>query len=735
MPLPTPANLNGISSSKKNGKAGPISVDDLVAQQAASQQFKPRFLTKAQRLEQAEQAKKKEEEQRVQKEQDRIRADKERVERQRQRLLAEQNGSSSSSGGTSSSSDAANGSRETRTGPPQSALPHQPRDDRSIAIPTGPRADRQAMPPPTHPASAHHSPYQPSAPSSSSSSSGSSFDANAGLTEAEQALVRDKYLGLKEKHLKKTRKQLNDKKTMFGYDDSEDTSDNVNPIFQSLASIRGVRMGGMEDDDRAGNRRTNSKTLQTFATPSHWSEKKVEEMQDRDWRIFREDFEISVRGGRVPRPIRSWQESEIPAPVLQCIQNIGYTDPTPIQRQAIPIGLKERDLIGIAETGSGKTASFVIPMLSYISRLPRLDDSNKHLGPYALILAPTRELAQQIEVETTRFTSYLGYNCMSIVGGRDMNDQAIEASRGVEIVIATPGRLKDCIDRHIIVLGQCAYVVMDEADKMVNLGFEEILNYILDSLPISNDKPDSDEAEFGGEALNENMGVAGEGGQRYRVTMLYSATMPPIVDRMARKYLRRPAEVRIAHDSQAPPTVVQKVEFISGEEKKKKRLFEILNSGFEPPIIVFATTRVAVDGLSRDLTRAGFPIATLHAGKSQEQREGALAALRSGESPILVATDVAGRGLDVPDVSLVVNFSMPTDFTSYIHRIGRTGRAGKMGTAITFLEGGSDEEHYYDLKQTIAQSPVSNVPGELQRHPSSRQKMTREMMKRKREDD
>jgi ATP-dependent RNA helicase DDX23/PRP28 len=275
---------------------------------------------------------------------------------------------------------------------------------------------------------------------------------------------------------------------------------------------------------------------------------------------------------------------------------------------------------------------------------------------------------------------------------------------------------------------------MDEADRMVNLGFEEVLNYILDSLPVSNVKPDTEEAELGGDALNENMGVVGEGGRRYRVTMLYSATMPASVDRMARKYLRRPATITIGDANQAVGTVVQTVEFLNGEDKKKSRLYQILASGFEPPIIIFSTTRQSVDSLSKDILRKGYSCTTLHAGKTQDQREEALAALRSGESPILVATDLAGRGIDVPDVPLVINFSTPTMSESYIHRIGRTGRAGKKGHAITFLES-TDEEWYYDLKQELARSPVSTVPRELERHPAAQQRMTREMLKRKRDDE
>lgn len=181
-------------------------------------------------------------------------------------------------------------------------------------------------------------------------------------------------------------------------------------------------------------------------------------MKDRDWRIFREDFSISARGGHVPLPLRSWRESKISSRILDIVDEIGYKEPSPIQRQAIPIGLEYRDLIGIAKTGSGKTASFVIPMLEYIGQLPPLTDENRHAGPYALILAPTRELAQQIEAEAKRFCQPLGYHCVSIVGGKSVEGQQFELRNGAHLIVATPGRLKDMLEGQKIVLEQCRYV-------------------------------------------------------------------------------------------------------------------------------------------------------------------------------------------------------------------------------------------------------------------------------------
>jgi len=476
-----------------------------------------------------------------------------------------------------------------------------------------------------------------------------------------------------------------------------------------------------------------SKRSSTVVNELHWSQKPLNAMRDRDWRIFREDFSIAARGGNIPNPMRSWEESKLPLQILEIIDEVGYKEPSPIQRQAIPLGLNNRDLIGIAETGSGKTASFVIPMLTYIGKLPPLTDENRHLGPYALILAPTRELAQQIEVESNKFALRLGYRCVSIVGGKAMEEQALNMRDGAEIIIATPGRLKDCIERHVLVLGQCTYVVMDEADRMINLGFEEVVNFILDQLPLSNLKPDTEEAEDSSKMTSfvggvEGFDLTGAKGL-YRQTVMFSATMPPAVERLAKKYLRRPAIVTIGVAGQAVDTVDQQVEFLPNEDKKRGRLLEVLNQGHSPPIIVFVNQKKTADQLAKDIARAGWSTTTLHSGKNQEQREAALASLRAGESDILVATDLAGRGIDVPDVGLVVNFQMAGTIEAYVHRIGRTGRAGKVGTAITFLTN-DDADVMYDLKQEIMKSPVSKCPPELAKHEAAQSKMSAAMKRR-----
>lgn len=309
-------------------------------------------------------------------------------------------------------------------------------------------------------------------------------------------------------------------------------------------------------------------------------------------------------GGSVPPPLRNWEEADLPPALLQVIRDVKYSAPTPIQRQAIPIGLKCRDIIGLAETGSGKTAAFVIPILVYIQSLPPISDFSRNDGPYAIVLAPTRELAQQIESETQKFAKPLGYTVVSIVGGHTIEEQVHRLRNGAEIVIATPGRLVDCLEKHVLVLSQCNYVVMDEADRMIDMGFEEDVQKVLDALPLSNIKPDTDDAE--NPELMSRMLRLGRKDTRYRQTVMFSATMPAQLERLARKYMRRPVTVIIGNVGQAVDTVEQRVIMVgSDEQKKKRKLEEILTGDQEGPIIVFVREKRNCEALARDLIKWG----------------------------------------------------------------------------------------------------------------------------------
>ncbi|KAF2749980.1 DEAD-domain-containing protein, partial [Sporormia fimetaria CBS 119925] len=615
--------------------------------------------------------------------------------------------------------------------------------DNTPSIPTGPRAMRTD--PPTGPASGRNRNNGDMGPPPVPKRDDKRPGKRPSPEDAEAALIRQRYMGAEQAQstfsAKKKRRRTTEKKFNFEWNEEEDTSPDYNPIYQKRAEAnffgRG-RLGGFTEeiaelgtqkfieamvqrDPETGRQRAEAilemerrrkEEGGRGGLDKHWSEKRLDQMRERDWRIFKEDFSIATKGGSIPNPMRNWQESGLPDNLLRIVEQVGYTEPSPIQRAAIPIALQSRDLIGVAVTGSGKTASFLLPLLVYISQLPPLGPSNRHDGPYALILAPTRELAQQIEVEAKKFAAPLGFRTAVIVGGHAIEEQAFSLRDGAEIIIATPGRLLDCIERRVLVLAQCCYVIMDEADRMIDLGFEEPVNKILEALPVGNEKPDTDEAEDA-RAMSRGM---------YRQTMMYTATMPVAVERIARKYLRRPAIVTIGNVGEAVETVEQRVEYVPGEEKRKKRLQEILTSGqFRPPIIVFVNIKRNCDAIARDIKNFGFSAVTLHGSKTQEQREAALDSVRRGQTDVLVATDLAGRGIDVPDVSLVVNFNMATSIESYTHRIGRTGRAGKSGVAITFW-GNEDADVLYDLKMMLSKSEISKVPEDLKKHEAAQQK-------------
>ncbi|PSR74177.1 hypothetical protein PHLCEN_2v10133 [Hermanssonia centrifuga] len=751
----------------------PLSIESLLQRQREEKEAasKPRFMTKEQRAQlaidkRAQEIKdQKQKEEKSRKERDELERDADELrQRDRERERASRYGTG---GGRYDDRHDRERDRENDRGrhgrrDNRDRDRRQPQDDRRQAtfqgVPTGPRAERGKGTPtgPSTPGSSTPNiqssmppPPVPSRPSNAITNTPLTTDSAEyvpPMTDDDLTAIRSRYLGVDKK--KRKIRKMNDRKFVFDWDEQDDTFSNEAP-----AAVGSQRQGaqvmfgrghiaGMDDGGGSVTPRRNGseggmqladslerrKAAKTGLDERHWTEKSLDEMKERDWRIFREDFSIAARGGQIPHPLRSWSESGIPEQILEVIEKIGYKDPSPIQRQAIPIGLQNRDIIGIAETGSGKTAAFVIPMLSFISKLPPFTDDIRHLGPYSLILAPTRELAQQIESEAKKFAGPLGFTCVSIVGGRSVEEQQFNLRSGAEIIIATPGRLKDVIERHVIVLSQCRYVVMDEADRMVNLGFEADLTFILDKLP-------GDTME--GEDQSEQMDVDGETmikRGRTRVTTLFSATMPAPVERLAKKYLKRPAVITIGEAGRAVDTVEQRVEFVTGDEKKKQRILEILNSGqFAAPIIIFVNQKKTADMVAKELQRAGWSAATLHSGKTQEQREAALQSLRTGDSDLLVATDLAGRGIDVQDVSLVINYQMANTIESYVHRIGRTGRAGKQGVAMTFLTN-DDEEVMYDLKQEISKSPVSKVPVELAKHEAAQHKVSREM-KRKRDAD
>jgi len=562
-------------------------------------------------------------------------------------------------------------------------------------------------------------------------------------TYQEQQAIRDRYLGGGKR--KRRVRRLNDRKFVFDWDATDDTSTDYNPIYQDKHQIQFFGRGHMagidiklqkkeqesfykslmEDRRSAQEKEQEKSRLKKVAKREskqafddrHWTEKELDGMQERDWRIFREDFNISTKGGNIPRPIRSWDESTIHLTILEIIEKLGYKEPSPIQRQAIPIGLQNRDIIGVAETGSGKTAAFLIPLLTWIQSLPKITKFEEaEGGPYSIIMAPTRELAQQIEEEAIKFAEPLGIRTVSIIGGLSREEQGFKLRLGCEIVIATPGRLIDVLENHYLVLNRCTYIVLDEADRMIDMGFEPDVQKVLEYLPVSNLKPDTDEAEDE-TVLNANlMDVK----KKFRQTVMFTATMPPAVERLARSYLRRPAIVYIGSVGK-PTERTEQIIKMTDEKGKRKLLVQILESGIEPPILIFVNQKKGCDVLAKSLEKMGYGACTLHGGKGQEQREYALSSLKQGTKDILVATDVAGRGIDIKDVSMVINYDMAKTIEDYTDRIGRTGRAGKTGVAVTFLTK-EDSALFYDLKQVVTLSPVSTMPAELDKHPDAQAK-------------
>ncbi|KAJ1984252.1 mRNA splicing protein prp28 [Dimargaris verticillata] len=626
--------------------------------------------------------------------------------------------------------------------------------DRSLGR-TGQRSESRSR---SHSRSQTRRPRSPS-PVASNRPRAAGLDASDLRSEEELRAIRERYIGGERR--KRRLRRPNERKFVFDWDAKEDTSQDYNDLYRNRIQPTLYGRGHFGGIDLKQQTKERSKFYQQLLEQRrteeemgraqalldaerhrearvqwddrHWSEKPLLEMRERDWRIFKEDFSISTKGGSIPHPIRHWSESNLPRSILDVIAQVGYKEPTPIQRQAIPIGLQNRDIIGIAETGSGKTASFLIPMLVYISRLPPITEANMAEGPYALILAPTRELAQQIEEEAKKFAKPLGYTCVSIVGGHAIEEQSFNLRNGAEIIIATPGRLKDCIDRRILVLNRCAYMVMDEADRMIDMGFEADVNFILDALPTANIKPQSEDAEDAAKMMSQRADTVESALDRYRQTTMFSATMPPAVERLAQRYLCRPAVVTIGSAGQAVETVEQRVEMVKDDERKRRRLIDILRQRFEPPIIVFVNQKKNVDSVFKYLKSQGIRATALHGGKSQEQRELSLAQLKQGQKEVLVATDVAGRGIDVKNVSLVINFDMAKNIEDYTHRIGRTGRAGKSGVAITFLTQ-SDADVMYDLRQMIAKSSISRLPPELANHEAAQAKPGTFQPKRKYEE-
>lgn len=364
------------------------------------------------------------------------------------------------------------------------------------------------------------------------------------------------------------------------------------------------------------------------------------------------------------------------APLLKVLAAEGYDAPTPIQRQAIPSVLNGRDLCGIAQTGTGKTAAFALPILHRLAQERR---PLKRKACRVLILSPTRELASQIADSVRTYGRGLKLSTTVVFGGVPVNRNSRQLASGTDILVATPGRLLDLIERRALSLDGVEVLVLDEADQMMDLGFIHALKRIVTLVP------------------------------KERQTLFFSATMPKAIASLAEGYLTDPVKVSVAPVATTAERVAQSVLFVA-QNRKPALLAELLRDEAVERVLVFTRTKRGADKVARDLSRAGIPADAIHGNKSQSQRERALKAFKAGKAPVLVATDIAARGIDVDGISHVVNFDLPNVPEQYVHRIGRTARAGASGIALSFCN--AEERAYLrDIERLTRQGVErANLP-------------------------
>ncbi|EEY18705.1 pre-mRNA-processing ATP-dependent RNA helicase PRP5 [Verticillium alfalfae VaMs.102] len=367
---------------------------------------------------------------------------------------------------------------------------------------------------------------------------------------------------------------------------------------------------------------------------------------------------IKVSGNDVPKPVQKWAQCGLTRQTLDILADLGYERPTSIQMQALPCLMSGRDVIGVAKTGSGKTMAFLLPMFRHIKdqKPIRGDD-----GPIGLIMTPTRELAVQIHRDCKPFLKPMGMRAVCAYGGAPIKDQIADLKRGAEIVVCTPGRMIDLLGANqgrVTNLRRVSYVVLDEADRMFDMGFEPQVMKIF-----ANMRPD-------------------------RQTILFSATMPRIIDSLTKKVLKSPVEVTVGGRSVVAPEITQKVEVLD-EGDKFFHLLGLLGELYEEDedarSLIFVERQEKADDLLKELMTKGYPCMSIHGGKDQVDRDSTISDFKKGIVPILIATSVAARGLDVKQLKLVVNYDAPNHLEDYVHRAGRTGRAGNKGTAVTYI--------------------------------------------------
>ncbi|PLB37744.1 DEAD-box ATP-dependent RNA helicase DBP2 [Aspergillus candidus] len=424
----------------------------------------------------------------------------------------------------------------------------------------------------------------------------------------------------------------------------------------------GGRGGGAAGGDRMSNLGASLKkqdwdleSLPKFEKSFYKEHPDVTNRSQRDVDEFRKKHECVVQGPDIPRPVETFDEAGFPQYVLSEVKQQGFERPTAIQSQGWPMALSGRDVVGIAETGSGKTLSYCLPAIVHINAQPLLAPGD---GPIVLVLAPTRELAVQIQTEMTKFGKSSRIRNTCVYGGVPKGPQIRDLSRGVEVCIATPGRLIDMLEAGRTNLRRVTYLVLDEADRMLDMGFEPQIRKIISQI-----RPD-------------------------RQTCMWSATWPKEVRQLASDFLQDYIQVNIGSmDLSANHRITQIVEVVSDFEKRDKMIkhMEKIMETKTNKVLIFTGTKRIADEITRFLRQDGWPALSIHGDKQQQERDWVLNEFKTGKSPIMVATDVASRGIDVRDITHVLNYDYPNNSEDYVHRIGRTGRAGANGTAITFF--------------------------------------------------
>ena len=412
--------------------------------------------------------------------------------------------------------------------------------------------------------------------------------------------------------------------------------------------------------------------------------KHIREMPESRHQSIREKYCILVEGEDMPEPIKSFKEMKLPKSIINALKKKGILKPSPIQMQGLPAVLSGRDMIGIAFTGSGKTLVFVLPLVMFALEqelsLPFIRDE----GPYGLIICPSRELAKQTYEIFQYYCDALTASGMPAlrvclcIGGVSVKEQTDVIKRGIHIMVATPGRLMDMLEKKTVGLHVCRYLCLDEADRMIDMGFEEDVRTIF--------------SYFKGQ----------------RQTLLFSATMPKKIQNFARSALVKPITVNVGRAGAASQDIVQEVEYVK-QEAKIVHLLDTLQKT-EPPVLVFAEKKQDVDAIHEYLLLKGVEAVAIHGGKDQEERSRAVTEFRKGEKDVLVATDVASKGLDFQEIKHVINYDMPDDIEDYVHRIGRTGRYGKQGVATTFINKSIEESILLDLKHLLIEAKQKLPP-------------------------